>query len=112
MEKLTPTNLKGTWQLVSQKKEGLLVPLVQCKLIFTETTSGKNAYKLTEAFTSKKYQSNYSLMSNTIVMQLKITGDNMENQYTVIKLNNKKLVLTFVYFPEETLSGELIFEKE
>lgn len=51
-------------------------------------------------------------MSNTIVMQLKITGDNMENQYTVIELNNKKLVLTFVYFPKETLSGELIFEKE
>ena len=98
--------------MVSEKKEGQSVPLAQCKLIFTETSTGGNAYKLTEVYTSKKNQSNYSLMSNTIVMRLKITGDNMENQYTVVELNNKKMILTFVYFLEETSSGELIFEKE
>lgn len=110
--KLTPDNLKGTWRLVSEKKEGQSVPLAQCKLIFTETSNGGNAYKLIEVYTSKKNQSNYSLMSNTIIMRLKITGDNIENQYTVVELNNKKMILTFVYFPEETSSGELIFEKE
>ena len=83
----------------------------KCELIFTDKAKGKS-YQLTEITASRKLESAYSLMSNTIVMQLQATGDNMDNQYSVVQLDKKRLTLTFVYFPEETISGELVFEKE
>lgn len=105
-------HLKGTWKLVSKKTDGRTTSFNKCTLTMTDSFESKNKYKMTETVASQKYPSTYSLMSNTIVMRLKTTGDTMDNQYSIIQLDNKKLILTFVYQPEETISGELVFEKE
>ena len=45
-------------------------------------------------------------------MRLSLTDDTHDNEYRIVQIDKKRLVLTFVYLPDETTAGELIFEKK
>ena len=67
---------------------------------------------LFETFNGVKDRTTYTLLNKSIIMRLSLTDDTHDNEYRIVQIDKKRLVLTFVYLPDETTAGELIFEKK
>lgn len=105
------SSLVGTWKLISQKKAGASQPVKDYTLTFEKNDNCDNC-GLLETFEGAKNKTSYTLLDKSIIMHLSLTDDTNDNEYKIAQIDKKRLVLTFVYLPNETTAGELIFEKK
>ena len=105
------SSLVGTWKLISQKKAGVSQPVKNYTLTFEKNDNCDNC-GLFETFNGVKDRTTYTLLNKSIIMRLSLTDDTHDNEYRIVQIDKKRLVLTFVYLPDETTAGELIFEKK
>lgn len=105
------SSLVGTWKLISQKKAGVSQPVKNYTLTFEKNDNCDNC-SLFETFNGVKDRTTYTLLNKSIIMRLSLTDDTHDNEYRIVQIDKKRLVLTFVYLPDETTAGELIFEKK
>lgn len=105
------SSLAGTWKLISQKKAGVSQPAKDCTLTFEKNDNCNNC-GLLETIKGVKKKTSYTLLDKSVIMHLSLTDDTNDNEYKIVQIDKKRLVLKFVYLPDETSAGELIFEKK
>lgn len=111
-----PATLVGTWRLVSQKRGGKKVsPKKSYQLTFTGVKdTASDSYELIEIIGGQKQYTSFTLQSRDkqMVTSLSFTEDTNDNAYDIAQLDQKQLVLRFVYLPKKNEAGELTFERQ
>lgn len=104
----------GKWRLVSLKKNGKEIPFKPSELHFQDTEDDPYLKDMTETIAGKTRECGYAVMpdyDNILIMSLSITDDETDNEYTIQTVDDNKLVLTFGFYGESSIKGELAFNK-
>lgn len=110
----------GKWELVSLKQNGKEMPFKPCTFQFydnPENDPNDDPYTkdMTETISGKTHQSGYGIMQdndNELIMSLYITEDECDNSYIIQAVDSKELILSFGYYGDPKIKGELVFQKK
>lgn len=110
----------GKWELVSLKQNGKEMPFKPCTFQFydnPENDPNDDPYTkdMTETISGKTHQSGYGVMQdndNELIMSLYITEDECDNGYIIQTVDSKELILSFGYYGDPKIKGELVFQKK
>lgn len=105
----------GKWELASLKKSGKEITFKPCTLQFYDKSNDDPYTKnMTETISGKARSTGYTIMpdnDNELIATLFITDDECDNSYTIQTVDSEKLILSFGYYGDPKIQGELIFKK-
>lgn len=105
----------GKWELVSLKKSGKEITFQPCTLQFYDKSNDDPYTKnMTETISGKARSTGYTVMpdnDNELIATLFITDDECDNSYTIQTVDSDKLILSFGYYGDPKIQGELVFKK-
>ena len=105
----------GKWTLVSLKKDGKEITFKPCTFQFYDKSNDDPYTKdMTETISGKARSTGYTIMpdnDNELIATLFITDDECDNSYTIQTVDSEKLILSFGYYGDPKIQGELIFKK-
>lgn len=103
----------GKWELASLKKNGKEITFKPCTLQFYDNDDPYSK-DMTETISGKARETGYTIMpdyDNELIMSLNITDDEVDNSYKIQTVDTNKLVLTFGFYGESSIKGELVFNR-